>query len=37
MAPPATRIDSDSLLDDFADALIAVSATGKVLFWSRGA
>ncbi|HEX3534769.1 MAG TPA: PAS domain-containing protein, partial [Gemmatimonadaceae bacterium] len=37
MASRTPRMDSDSLLNDFADALIAVSVEGRILFWSRGA
>jgi PAS domain S-box-containing protein len=37
LAAGTPRIDPDSLLDAFADALVAVSLQGKILFWSRGA
>lgn len=37
MGPADPRIDPESLLHDFADALIALSTDLKILFWSRGA
>lgn len=37
MTSSGLALDASALLDAFADALIAVSSDGTILFWSRGA
>ncbi len=37
MSTQESSLSAEALIDEFADALIAVSQDGHVLFWSRGA